>query len=375
MNSASTSRRPSRPFQVAAPLLLGLALMALFLVLLFRQRAPESASEVAAPAPAVEDLRLPAPLKEIPKVAPTEKGPMPPRQAARGARRWKIEPLPEGWSVEIAEQLAELFRKIHFNPSDPDSFLEAGPAYEELDKYLKNLGPEALPTLAAILNAEPFYVCRRHLLLAIGGLGPQTEDATDVLVDFFNARRGDLQARSEMNYCIQAMGRLQNDTSLETLSRMIADGGNENYYRDKSIIALGDHPRREEKKTVFTDMMRSSQDFNVRNHAAQAIGKVATPDLLPDLMEGYEKEPHWVARQTILGSIGKIGDPSALPFLEEVARTASEDGVRLSAANAINKIAALHKNGSLEAKAILKDLAQTEPKAQVRAHILKWAEP
>lgn len=368
----------SRRLQIAAPLAAGLVLIGTCVTLLVRHwsddRPPASRAPAGAAAPRAGgaiDERFAVHPREVPRVSPTEMaaGVQPHDKAARGPKRWNIHPLPAGWDPELAAKLAALFGRVDFDPSDPDTFSDAGKAMEELKAYLASLGPEALPTMAAILKAEPAYVLRLQVLEAIGQLGAHTDAATFVLKDYFQSRMQDLEARSEMNHVIKAMGALKNDSSHGAILGMIDTPGMPSYYQDKLIIELGEHPLRAESKDVFRTLMIENHDNNVRNHSAQAYGKFGTPADLPDLYDAYEREQrrgHWVVRQTILGSIGKIGDPSSVPFLEQEARFAKEDGVRLSAASALRRI------GNNQANAILHDLSNTEPNAGVRGRIIGW---
>ena len=141
------------------------------------------------------------------------------------------------------------------------------------------------------------------------------------------------------------------------------------YYKDKFIVELGEHPRRAERKDLFKTMMLEGRNSNLRNHSAQALRKFGGADDLPDLYDAYEREKrtgHWIIRQTIVGTIGRIGNRSSIPFLEDIARFAKEDGVRLSAASALRRV------GTPSAWAILGDLSRTEKNTGVRGRILGW---
>jgi hypothetical protein len=361
-----------RRLEVTLPLALGLGLIGAFLVLLWRHREPLPSAQPLAPAGAPEAREISEVLEENldelkrrEEFQPQKEKPKP---AGTGLQRWIIEPLPEGWNPEIARRIADFFEKIDFDPADPDSYLEASKALEPLEEYLASLGPDALPTLEAILNAETYFVNRRRLLQAIGNLGPESEAATFPLATYFSRRSGDERNLSEMNYVIKAMGALKNDSGYSAMVGFIGREDLPDSYRAGFISQLGEHPRRAESTALFSDMMVSSDESRVRNYSAQALGKVATPDLLPDLMSAYAREPYWPVKQTILGSIGKIGHASAIPFLEDVARSAEHPEVRLSAANALRRVA------GVQANAIIGELAQTETNVSVRKRFITWSE-
>ena len=119
----------------------------------------------------------------------------------------------------------------------------------------------------------------------------------------------------------------------------------------------------------------------MRNKAAQALGKVRDPKTLSELYRAAEYETHWALKQTMFGSIGKIGEPSSVEFLENQYRKALDEPdtqdenlkrvparVRLGAARAISRIATPH------ALDVLHELKQIEPDEKTRSYIEKWIE-
>lgn len=302
-----------------------------------------------------------------------------PKSTGSGIRRWKIDPLPTGWDPELAAIIAQFAEAMDTDGQNPEDLLKVEKARLLFIEELANLGPESLPTLDAILNAESLFMTRRHILYRIGEFGPESEEATFSLMSFYRKLHRDDKARGEVNHVIAAMSELENDTSLTLLSDMTESDEISNYDRGKFIEALGDHPRAEEQKEVFIDRMSNGTDSRVRNYSAQAIGKLAeerresqqaSAEFLPDLMVAFEGENKRWVRQTVLGSMGKVGDPSALPFLEEVARMSDDRQVRLSAANAVRRIG--QHSGSRRAWSILEDLSRTEPDGEVRLRLQRW---
>ncbi|MBN1442390.1 MAG: HEAT repeat domain-containing protein [Planctomycetes bacterium] len=364
--------------QSGAALAMAAALAVLFVVLLVRQarRYAETASAGDAAPAAVESGGRDGPATGIraPFGEPTDPDPYrrPERKRFSGKYvRWNLGELPEGWDDEIAERLHGLFDALehdHLTIGQLTETVEA--AYNEISEYLASLGPEAIPTLAAILGAEPDFVARRKIFQAIGKLGPRSDEATYVLRDFFFARIGESARRtSEMIRVIEAMGYLQNQTSFDLLTDLTARPDLQPYQGD-FIKALGNHPRAGEAIDVFVDSMQNSPAFNTRNDAAQALGKVRDPETLPHLFDAFQRERVWYAKQTILGSIGKIGDPQAIPFLEKQAVEAPESGVRLSAASAIRRI--VEQTGDPYGRSVLRVLAAEERDEGVRGHIQRW---
>lgn len=309
--------------------------------------------------------------EEVPFGAPTSLDPFrwPDAKAKRNDGefpRWNLKDYPKGWNPEIAKRLHEFFEAMDFDGHDQDKLASLAQVRKDLVDYLATLGPDSIPTLQAILNAEGDFVDRRRLLETLGNLGPQSDEATFVLRDFFMSRFQNPENLSEMGHVIDAMGHLQNATSFDTLNDFI-QRPDLHRYRDKFLVALGDHPRREEALGTFIESLHNDQSPQARNKAAQALGKVASQDTLNDLYNAVDRERWWIAKQTILGTIGKIGDPSSLPFLEEKAKSAKEPAVRLSAAGAIRRI------GTHRGQQLLSEIARTEPDPETRKHFETWA--
>lgn len=294
-------------------------------------------------------------------------GPTPP--AGGKYPRWNLKDFPGAWNEGIAQALHSFFEALEYDSNRPIDMNRIEKIRDDLKDYLAQLDPDSIPTLATILNAETDFVYRRMILTTIGELGPESTAATFVLRDFFMARYSDPQNRSEMLHVVKAMSYLQNDTSYDTLMDLI-DRGHSNpslhKYRDRFVEALGDHPRGQEAVGTLLETLENDQLPEARNKSAQALGKVATSETLPTLFNAVEKEPYWVVKQTTLGTIGKIGDPSALPFLEMKARSAKESSTRLSAGNAIRTI------GTAEGERILGELAKDEPDPEIRKRFQDW---
>ena len=89
---------------------------------------------------------------------------------------------------------------------------------------------------------------------------------------------------------------------------------------------------------------------------------------LPELYNAFLNENYWVNKQTILGSIGKIGNPNSIPFLEEHARYAGESAVRLSAARALSRI------GTPLAMNTLRDVARAESDEKIQSYMINWSQ-
>jgi HEAT repeat protein len=368
--------------RVFVPLCLGLGLVGVFIYLIWDEVGrSEPAPIVPPPAPALSQppAETPMPIAAVaPGQPPGDPGdPLsfesPPRPPGEGLQRWNMDKLPEGWDPALAGQIADFFDKMDvsgFTEEDQEKLKDLQDVREEFRNFLKSLGPEDLATLDAILKNEVDFGNRRFLLEAIGDLGPRSEEATFSLLDFYLRSRDRQGGRSETNHVIEAMGRLKNGTSYESITSMIDDASTSSYDRNKFVQALGEHPRREESISRFVAHGREDDDVGTRNHAWQAIGKMRSRGgkALSDLISAFDRENIWYVKQTMLGTIGYLGDPSALPFLEKVARTNEDSRVRLSAFNAIRLLA------TPEALRVLRSALAGERDETVRQNVEGWVE-
>ena len=365
---ADPSLRAAR-LKVALPLAAALVLLATSVILLLTAGGEETSRDDEAGA-IVESATPAATEMALPIDDPSDPDPFlpnaPPERYGGKYPRWNLPEFPAGWDDTTASTIHDFFEDMEWDMSDERKMLRLEEIRAAFREYLATVGPEAIPTLAAILNVEPDFVDRRFLIHAIGELGPQSEEATYALSDYVENRFQDPRARSELGHVIMAMGKLHNASSFDTLEEF-SRREDLHPYRGKFIQALGEHPDREAAIGTFVSTMRNDTLPDVRNYAAQALGKVREPQSLPGLYEAFEREPHWVPRQTILGTIGKIGDARSIPFLEEQARNAPESAIRLSAAGALRRMESPY------ARRLLGELARSEPDEKVRAHIEKWA--
>ena len=226
------------PFVLAALL----AAVAIFLLVREAQRTREIEASLKIPP---QYSRTPIPPEGYPRGSPTDPKPVPLKRYGGEYPRWNLKELPQGWDPALAKTIHSYFEAMTVDLMDDVKLSELQRIREEFAEFLAKLGPEALPTLAAILNAEGDFVNRRFLLKAIGNLGPSSEAATFVLRDFYMARHSDIRNDSEMWHVIDAMTQLKNESSFRVLTDFIEDPDpNVDRHRSHFVEALGEHPRR-----------------------------------------------------------------------------------------------------------------------------------
>ncbi len=281
--------------------------------------------------------------------------------------RWSLEQIPREWRPEIASSLGDYITRVEASLSSGTGS-EREAAILAIDGFLASMGPEAVPTLGAILLREGSEEHRRRIVRTLGRLGGQSEEATEALQRFLLDRSGEPAASEELANVVKVMGLLQNKTSFDALLELVF---NPRFPADlKSLAArsLSEHPRGGQESGLFTTLLGEAEDPALRKEAASALGRLRPLGVLVALLSALEKERDLDTTRAILASLGSIRDPLSLPPLEKKARLAAEKDIRLAAASAIASV------GSLQALAILKDLAMTEAEPGVRRHLERWIE-
>jgi hypothetical protein len=95
--------------------------------------------------------------------------------------------------------------------------------------------------------------------------------------------------------------------------------------------------RREEHAPRLVEILRNDQNSAVRSFAAHALGVLAVTKSVPALVKVVESRQDRSYRAAIR-ALGKIGDPRAIPVLENVAKEDPVEWVRDAARQAIQKI-------------------------------------
>lgn len=107
--------------------------------------------------------------------------------------------------------------------------------------------------------------------------------------------------------------------------------------RQNAVITLG-KALRDEDIPFFKDKCEDVHS-KVRAAALRCLGDYGYPELVPFLMKIYEKDESYLAQAEALKSIGKCGDRSQLPFLEQTAKLKSPRNViKIAAEMAIKTI-------------------------------------
>jgi aminopeptidase N len=91
--------------------------------------------------------------------------------------------------------------------------------------------------------------------------------------------------------------------------------------RQEAILALG-KMKREEDIDLFKEKTEDEKS-HVRSTALQVLGEFGRADLVPFFTDRFEKEDSYLAQAEALRSIGKCGNQTHLPFLEEAAKMKS----------------------------------------------------
>lgn len=107
--------------------------------------------------------------------------------------------------------------------------------------------------------------------------------------------------------------------------------------KQSAIETLGEMKREED--IAFFKEKCSDEKSRVRAAALVALGEFGKEELAPFLKERFEAEDSYLAQAEALRSVGKCGDPSQIPFLEEAAQMESyRNVIKRAAESAIKTI-------------------------------------
>jgi HEAT repeat protein len=226
---------------------------------------------------------------------------------------------------------------------------------EALDRALAALGPEAVELLVELLGTEKDFLNRRRLLLALGEIG--SDRAADALADHYWGLLG-AERETELNYTIQALGRVDSPHSFDLLTGLIEhDAATEHRFR--FVEELGRHSDSARAVPTFLRVADAKQEpyFKARSRAALAIKWANDRAAAPQVESLLEEEKNKYVRQALCGTLGDLGDPASVRRLETIARSDPELPTRLSAIRAISRI------GGDDARRIIESLEQDETAA------------
>ncbi|UCE39879.1 MAG: M1 family metallopeptidase [Candidatus Aminicenantes bacterium] len=125
----------------------------------------------------------------------------------------------------------------------------------------------------------------------------------------------------------------------DVVDALIACARNDEFWavRQSAVETLGEM-KREEDIELFKEKC-SDKKSRVRAAALGILGELGKAELVPFLKERFEAEDSYLVQAEALRSIGKCGDPSHIPYLEEAAQMKSyRDVIKRAAESAIKTI-------------------------------------
>jgi HEAT repeat protein len=91
-------------------------------------------------------------------------------------------------------------------------------------------------------------------------------------------------------------------------------------------------------KQLLRDL-NPTRPWGQRKIAAQQLGYARTAEAIPALLKALPNDPFWMVRCAIIQALEMIGDPIAVPVLEEVALQDGFQVVRAYATKAVERLA------------------------------------
>lgn len=136
-----------------------------------------------------------------------------------------------------------------------------------------------------------------------------------------------------------AAGETQDPAAIEPLSQVLLDPEEQSEVRWQAGDSLGRF--REAAAARALEKALTDADPAIRKVCAFNLGRVGLANSVPALAEQLGKEPVVDNRKTLIGALGKIADPGAVPTLESALRDESLDVVR-TAQSALESVFEAH---------------------------------
>jgi hypothetical protein len=117
--------------------------------------------------------------------------------------------------------------------------------------------------------------------------------------------------------------------------------------RRKSVVALGESRERDPRIVkILCAVLEEDKEALVRAAAAEALGKVGDPSVIPSLVKALGDERYMV-RWDAVKALGNLKAESAIPNIERMAKADRHSDVRQAAVNALGKIGGKEAIGPL----------------------------
>ncbi len=105
-----------------------------------------------------------------------------------------------------------------------------------------------------------------------------------------------------------------------------------------SAYLLGSEDARDRKIGAYLAKLSPEIPWGHRQIAAQELGAIGSSKALPGLLSALLSDPFWMVRCAIIQAIERIGDPSVISTLHEVAKSDGYPTVRSYAEKAIERL-------------------------------------
>ena len=109
-------------------------------------------------------------------------------------------------------------------------------------------------------------------------------------------------------------------------------------FRVASPISLPIKEKRDHKLENLQLALSPSRSWGERKNAAQQLGYCRYDQAVPALLKALQNDPFWMVRCAIIQALEMIGDPAAVPVLENVAAQDNFKVVRSHAAKAVERL-------------------------------------
>ena len=183
--------------------------------------------------------------------------------------------------------------------------------------------------ISEVLRSNNSTRVKEAAIILLGRYG-----GTEAVPALIQISRGEADVKLKMR-AIRALGDTNDERALDVL-REIAMGPT---YEDESptdsaihALAAHDNPRAVQ---ILGEVATSGKNMRARTHAIELLARRRGDNVVDELLRLYDAVPELQVKKYVVAALGNRKDPRALNKLIDVARNASDPGLRMQAIHAI----------------------------------------
>lgn len=135
---------------------------------------------------------------------------------------------------------------------------------------------------------------------------------------------------------VKSLAESKDPKAVEHLVQAVGDS--DMRIKAKAIDGLGDLRAADATPVLIQHLVLRETDEIVRQRILASLGKIGDPRAVPAIIDFLQRDMDPQTRSTAIFALGEIGNPDALPTLEDLVEKTEDPMVRRIAGDAVNKI-------------------------------------